>query len=85
MTQKLSVLIVKRQVLLIDSPHQLQKAGSLILNVDGTVLEFQTELKNVGVIFDSSLSFDPHMQYTVKNSLFVSEILLDYALCYPFL
>lgn len=31
------------------------------------VLEFQTKQKNVGVIFDSNLTFDPHVQHTVQT------------------
>ncbi len=62
----------KTEVLLIGSSNQLRKAGSIILNLNGSVLESQSKskLKNVGVIFDSSLSFDYHVQYTVKNSFF---------------
>ncbi len=33
----------KTEVLLIGSSHQLRKAGSLILNIDGSVLESQTK------------------------------------------
>ncbi len=57
----------KTEVLLIGSSNQLRKAGSINLNLDGSVLESQSKLKNLGVIFDSSLSFDYHVQYTVKN------------------
>ncbi len=60
----------KTEVLLIGSSNQLRKAGSIILNLDGSVLESQSKLKKLGVIFDSSLSFDYHVQYTVKNSFF---------------
>ncbi len=62
----------KTEVLLIGSSNQLRKAGSIILNLDGSVLESQSKskLKNLAVIFDSSLSFDYHVQYTVKNSFF---------------
>ncbi len=51
-------------------PVSFVKAGSIMLNLDGSVLESQSKLKNLGVIFDSSLSFDYHVQYTVKNSFF---------------
>ncbi len=62
--------MIRLRVLLIGSSNQLRKAGSIILNLDGSVLESQSKLKNLGVIFDSSLSFDYHVQYTVKNSFF---------------
>ncbi len=38
--------------------------------MEGTVLDFQNKLKNLGVIFDINLTFDPHVQNTVKNSFF---------------
>ncbi len=58
--------------MLIGSSNQLRKDCSIILNLDGSFLESQSKskLKNLGVIFDSSLSFDYHVQYTVKNSFF---------------
>ncbi len=62
----------KTEVLLIGSSNQLRKAGSIILNLDGSILESQSKskLKNLGVIFDSSLSFDYHVQYIVKTLFF---------------
>ncbi len=56
--------------MLIGSPHQLRKAGSITLSVDGSIMEFKTKLKNLGVIFDSNLTFEPHVQGTVKTSFF---------------
>lgn len=51
----------KIEVMLICSPHQLHKAGSVTL---------RNYLKNLGVIFDSNLTFEPHVQNTVKTSFF---------------
>ncbi len=53
--------------MLIGTPHQISKSGALALTVEGTVLDFQNKLKNLGVIFDINLTFDPHVQNTVKN------------------
>ncbi len=33
-------------------------------------MKFKTKLKNLGVIFDSNLTFEPHVQGTVKTSFF---------------
>ncbi len=60
----------KTEVMLIGSPHQLRKAGSITLSVDGSIMKFKTKLKNLGVIFDSNLTFEPHVQGTVKTSFF---------------
>ncbi len=60
----------KTEVMLIGTPHQISKSGALALTVEGTVLDFQNKLKNLGVIFDINLTFDPHVQNTVKNSFF---------------
>ncbi len=66
--------------MLIGSPHQLRKAGSITLCVDGSIMKFKTKLKNLGVIFDSNLTFEPHVQGTVKTSFFfILEILPDYS------
>ena len=46
----------KTEVMLIGSPHQLCKAESITLSVDGSALQFQTKLKNLGVIFDANLT-----------------------------
>ncbi len=76
----------KTEVMLIGSPHQLHKAGSITLSVDGSIMKFKTKLKNLGIIFDSNLTFEPHVQGTVKTSFFfILEILPDYVQCCPFL
>lgn len=40
----------KNEVLLIGSPHQLSRADQSPLIIDGSVLEFQSKLRNLGVI-----------------------------------
>lgn len=40
---------------------------SFTLNVDGSILEFQTKL-SLGVIFDDNLTYYPHVQNTVKKN-----------------
>ncbi len=62
----------KTEVMLIGSPHQLRKAGSITLSVDGStsIMKFKIKLKNLGVIFDSNLTFELHVQGTVKTYFF---------------
>ncbi len=62
----------KTEVMLIGSPHQLRKAGSITLSVDGSIMKFKTKLENLWVIFDSNLTFEPHVQGTVKTSFLSS-------------
>ncbi len=62
----------KTEVILTGTPHQINKSGALALTVEGTVLDFQNKLKKLGVIFDINLTFDPHVQNTVKISFFSS-------------
>ncbi len=57
-------------VLYIGSRHQISKAGHLSLTLDDSVLEVQSRVRNLGVIFDANLSFDSFIQSTVKTSFF---------------
>ncbi len=50
--------------------HKLRNAGSIALSVDGVALELQLKKKNLGIIFDPSLSFEPFMLNTVKTSFY---------------
>ncbi len=60
----------KTEVMLIGSHHQLCKAESVTLSVDGSALQLQTKQKILGVIFNANLTFDPHVRNTVKVSFF---------------
>ncbi len=60
----------KTEVMLLGSPHQLWNGASIDLSVDGVALELQSKLKNLGIIFDATLSFEPFVQNTVKTSFF---------------
>ena len=57
----------KTEIMLVGSPHQLHKAEPVTLTLDGSNVEFQT---NLGVIFDANLTFEPHVLNTVKVSFF---------------
>lgn len=56
--------------MLVGSPHQLRKVEPVTLTLDGSTVEFQTKLRNLGVIFDANLTFEPHALNTVKISFF---------------
>lgn len=60
----------KTEVLLIGLPHQLRRVKSVALHVDGSVIQSQSKLKNLGEIFDSNLKFDLYVHNTVKDSFF---------------
>lgn len=60
----------KTEVMLIGSRQQISKAGSLSLTIDDSVLATQAKVRNLGVIFDTRLSFDSFVQSTVKAPLF---------------
>ncbi len=66
------VLLIRRWcfITMARSIELLRKAGSITLSVDGSIMKFKTKLKNLGVIFDSNLTFEPHVQGTVKTSFF---------------
>ncbi len=51
----------------IDQFNYYVKLGRLLWSVDGSIMKFKTKLKNLGVIFDSNLTFEPHVQGTVKT------------------
>ena len=59
----------KTEVILIGTPHSVSKcklsADSLIL--ENSKISFSTTVKNLGVIFDESLSFLPHIKKCRKN------------------
>lgn len=56
--------------MLLGSPHQLQNAASIDLSVDGAALELHSKLKNLGVIFDATLSYELFIQNTVNMAFF---------------
>ncbi len=71
----------KTEVMLIGSRHQISEAGHLSLTLDGSVLEVQSRVRNLGVIFDANLSFDSLSRALLKPLFSSSEILQDCALC----
>lgn len=75
----------KTEIMLIGSPHQLRKAGTVSLTVDDSIMESRTKLNNLGVIFDSNLTFEPHVLNTVKTSFFYPDYSTFNVVFYPLL
>ncbi|KAL3063680.1 hypothetical protein OYC64_000086 [Pagothenia borchgrevinki] len=48
----------------------LQKVGNFILEVDGCSISPSPEVRNLGVIFDSTLSFHSHIKSVTKSIFF---------------
>ncbi|MGH0174604.1 UNVERIFIED_CONTAM: hypothetical protein FKN15_068484 [Acipenser sinensis] len=69
----------KPEVTLLGSPHQLRKLNSFNMVIDGIVIRSSSEIRNRGVIFDPSLTFESHMQNVIFN-FFTTVTLLDYHL-----
>lgn len=60
----------KTKVMLTGCPHQLCKAGFFLFNHRWLCFGVSNKIKNLGVIFDAHLSFDLHVQNTVKPFFF---------------
>ncbi len=69
------------EVRLIGSRHQISNAGHLYLTLDGLVVEVQSRVRNLQVIFEANLSFDSLSRALLKPLFSSSEILQDCALC----
>ncbi len=69
------------EVMPIGCRHQISNAGHLSLTLDGSVLEDQSRVRNLGVIFDANLSFDSLSRALLKPIFSTSEMLQDCALC----
>uniref|UniRef100_A0A8C5A3Y9 Reverse transcriptase domain-containing protein n=1 Tax=Gadus morhua TaxID=8049 RepID=A0A8C5A3Y9_GADMO len=61
----------KTELLLIGSKSTLSKlANPPTLTIDGTTVSPSPQARNLGVIFDSTLSLEPHIRHTVKTSFY---------------
>ena len=65
----------KTELMVVASKALLQKAGDLLLDVDSCSISPSTEVCNLGVIFDSTLSFQSHIK-SITKSAFVAETLI---------
>lgn len=60
----------KTELLLIGSKHTLTKAGNISLSIDGFTVSPSPLARNLGVLMDSTLSFNAHINNMVKISFF---------------
>ncbi|XDV33545.1 hypothetical protein PO909_003925 [Leuciscus waleckii] len=60
----------KTEILLIGPKSILSKSPSLTLNIDGSPVHSTPVVKNLGILLDSSLSFDPHIRSLTKTAFF---------------
>ena len=57
-------------IILIGTKHQCATAGTLALSFDNQPITLSPAVTNLGVIFDSSLSFQAHIKNTCRISYF---------------
>ncbi|KAK5918790.1 hypothetical protein CgunFtcFv8_022743 [Champsocephalus gunnari] len=60
----------KTELLLIGSKSTLSKTPNLTFTIDGTPVSPSIQARNLGVIFDPTLSLEPHIRHVVKISFF---------------
>ncbi|XP_078126476.1 uncharacterized protein LOC144530683 [Sander vitreus] len=60
----------KTEFLLIHSKSTLSKINNPTLTIDGTIVSLSPQARNLGVIFDSTLSLEPHIRHVIKTSFF---------------
>ena len=63
----------KTEVILIGTPHSVAQCKSLSnsISFNNSPITFSSTVKNLGVIFDESLSFLPHIKNLRKNAFFL--------------
>ena len=60
----------KTELMVVASNALLQKVGDLLLNVDSCTISPSTEIRNLGVILDSTLSFQSHIKSITKSAFY---------------
>ncbi|KAM9790323.1 uncharacterized protein ACBT44_018929 isoform 1-T2 [Syngnathus typhle] len=60
----------KTELLLIGTKSSLNKTGSITLTIDSSNITPSPLARNLGIIFDPTLSFQPHVSSVVKTSYF---------------
>ena len=60
----------KTEAILIGTTHQCAKAGTVAISVDDQSITLSPTVTNLGVIFDSSLSFQAHIKNICRISYF---------------
>ena len=60
----------KTELMVVASKVLLQKVGDIPLDMDSCSLSPSTEVCNLGVILDSTLSFQPHIKSITKSAFY---------------
>ena len=60
----------KTEAILIGTPNQLAKAANIGPSIDGQLIPLSAVVTNLGVKFDSTLSFRAHIKHISKTSFF---------------
>ena len=60
----------KTELVVVASKALLQRVGELLLDVDGCTISPSTEVHNLGVILDSTLSFQLHIKSIIKSAFY---------------
>ncbi|XP_041638364.1 uncharacterized protein LOC121506616, partial [Cheilinus undulatus] len=60
----------KTELMVVAPKALLQKVGDLMLDVDGTSICPSSEVRNLGVILDSTLSFQSHIKSVTKSAFY---------------
>ena len=69
--KKLSKLYCDKSEILIIGPDSLTRATQdFALNIDGSIVTPSTQIRNLGVTFDPTLSFLPHVNHITKTAFF---------------
>jgi hypothetical protein len=63
---KLKLNVEKTKLMLITNKKQVDKS-ELIIQIDDTVLQFEKEIKYLGIVIDDKLSFKANVDYVAKK------------------
>uniref|UniRef100_A0AAR2K341 Reverse transcriptase domain-containing protein n=1 Tax=Pygocentrus nattereri TaxID=42514 RepID=A0AAR2K341_PYGNA len=66
----LSLNGTKTEAILISSPATARKLSNLAFSIPGFVVSSSAQVRNLGVIFDTTLSFEPHIKNVCKTAFF---------------
>ena len=60
----------KSEILIIGPKHLSRSAQTFSLNIDGSIITPSTQVRNLGIILDPTLSFRPHANHITKTAFF---------------
>ncbi len=60
----------KTEILLVGTKSKLHNCGSFTLTIDNSVISPSSQVKSLGVILDSTLSFDAHVNNITRSAYY---------------